>query len=149
MTLGELRDLAAKKLKSYRDDCATVARWESETAILGGKSDNMGIRGSTTSDPTANVATRMAEPPTYIKEARDWAAVINSAWTELRQEDAEKELGERGKAYVMEMCYGLLQPVRKHNEDKLQEECSISRSTLYNWKNECVNVVAHHASGIV
>ena len=54
MTLGELRDLAAKKLKSYRDDCATVARWESETAILGGKSDNMGIRGSTTSDPTAD-----------------------------------------------------------------------------------------------
>ena len=149
MTLGELRDLAAKKLKSYRDDCATVARWESETAILGGKSDNMGIRGSTTSDPTANVATRMAEPPTYIKEARDWAAVINSAWAELRQEDAEKELGGRGKAYVMEMCYGLLAPIRKHNEDLLQDECCISRSTLYNWKNECVNVVAHHASGIV
>ena len=35
MTLCELRDLAAKKLKSYREDCATVARWESETAILG------------------------------------------------------------------------------------------------------------------
>jgi hypothetical protein len=149
MTLCELRDLAAKKLKSYREDCATVARWESETAILGGKSDNMGIRGSATSDPTANVATRMAEPPSYIKDAQMWASVINSAWAELRQEDIDKELGERGKAYVMEMCYGLLAPIRKRNEELLLVECSMSRSTLYNWKNECVNVVAHHASGIV
>lgn len=152
MTFVEVRDMARRKLEQYRKDCAMVAQWDAETSVLSGKSDNMGIRGSATSDPTASVATRRAEPPEYIEEARKWIEAIDNAWAEMQHSDEESGILGSGKAYVMEKFYGLLAPAEPKCTKRVNnicDECAIANSTFYRWLGDCIDTVAHYASGII
>lgn len=153
MKLDELRDLAKRRLNTYRKDTEIVTEWETRSLELAGKVDNMGIRGSKTSDPTAQVATCRLEPPPYIKEAAAWVAAINDAWAEMQVDDELNGMLGCGKAYVMERYYGLTEPnALKYEQKKAEicENCSISDSTFGRWLAECVNAVMHFAerSGI-
>lgn len=149
MIIDDMRKEARQRLFSYRKDSEMVANWESLADPQSKRGDNMGIRGSTISDPTASTALNRASPPPYIEAAREWVAAINDAWAELLQEDADYGRGDKGKAYVMEQCYGLSKPQNTKYDDRVQDicdECAISKSTLSNWKADAVMAVIIHAS---
>lgn len=149
MQSGEMRDAAKRRLFSYREDSAAVIEWEKATSELAGKSDNMGIRGSKTSDPTADVAARRIAPPENIKEKIAWVEAINDAWADLQHEDDCKGIKENGKAYVMERYYGLTKrnPAKYAQKvEELCEECCVCEGTLKNWLRDCIEAVALHAA---
>ena len=148
MIREEMRSEAKAQLANYRKNGDMVANWDAATDPQAKRGDNMGIRGSVASDPTARAATSRASPPKYITEAREWIAAINDAWADLAREDADDGLGEHGKAFVLEEYYGLSKPsLLKYSErvDAICENCAISQSTMNAWLRDCVEVVVLHA----
>ena len=96
MIREEMWSEAKRQLWGYRKNAEIVANWDALTDPQAKRGDNMGIRGSRTSDPTARAATSRASPPKYITEAREWIAAINDAWADLAREDADDGLGGCG-----------------------------------------------------
>lgn len=149
MRQGELRAEAKRRLFSYRKDSEIVKQWESGTSELAGKSDNMGIRSTRTSDPTAQVAERRINPPPYMAENIAWVEAINDAWADLQHEDDSKGITGSGKAYVMEKYYGLIDRNPAKYAEKVSDlsaECHVSEGTIRNWTADCVETVALHAA---
>lgn len=148
MILEEMRSEAKERLLRYRKNAEMVANWEAATDPQAKRGDNLGIRGSKTSDPTATAATSRASPPSYIETAREWVAAINDAWADLSREDEYDGCAGKGKAFVLEEYYGLMKPkLAKRNDrvDAICIECSVSQSTMYTWLREAVDRVVLHA----
>jgi len=139
---------AKRQLWGYRKNAEIVANWDALTDPQAKRGDNMGIRGSRTSDPTASAATNRSSPPPYIEAARGWISAINDAWADLVREDAEDGCAGKGKAFVIEEYYGLSKPpLNKYNDrvDAICESCSITKSTMNTWLRSGVEAVVLHA----
>lgn len=143
-----MRSEAKRRLIGYRGDYQMVENWESLSDPQAKRGDNLGIRSSKTSDPTANAATNRASPPQYIVIAQEWIAAINDAWADLSREDENDGCAEKGKAHVLEQYYGLMKPpLTKYSDrvDAICKECAISQSTMNAWLRDSIEAVVLHA----
>ena len=121
-------------VKAYEDSCT----YKADTT--GGE----GVKTSNKSDPSAMGGIRLADPPQDIKQKRDWAWAIETAWAELTHYDSPK-------AVLLEKYYGLNNRNGRAREDSLKVRLEImntlhiSNSTFYAWRNECVDAVIYAA----
>ncbi|MDR1620284.1 MAG: hypothetical protein LBS18_06465 [Clostridiales bacterium] len=128
------------RLSNYRLMKLEIAAYEDHGLYHESMTQAARSKTSERRDDTAYVALRRAEPTRRVQEMRDWVAVIDTALTEMR-------FYAPALATILTAYYGIGKPDEKTLlragavRRRLMEQLCIGQTTLYRWKNDCVEWV--------
>lgn len=128
-----------KHLYAYRQMKQELEAFELRQ-VQPGRPEPIVSRCTTPADPTGNHAVSLAQPPAYMEAYRKWISVIEQAYEEMLYFSPEL-------ARVMHAFYGMDKRNGRKKQDaahiriSLMHELNISQTTLYNWRNTCVEWV--------
>jgi hypothetical protein len=149
VTAFERQKAAQSNAFRYQEYRAAIADYKRKVMRTSSKApETAGCSSGHTSDPTASMALKLADPPKYIKRRVRWVRAIEDAWAEAFSEDDGEEYG---LAFAMERYFHLTGPTEGQEEntlvrEEIMEKCGWSRSTFYQKLGTITEMLVYHAA---
>lgn len=129
-------------LAHYTQHKKEIADYENDILYGTPEHDGTGIRGSYTSDPSAQKGIALTDLPKGLEYKARWNNAIDKGIRDLREQDRGKK---HGLEYICMHAFGVPYRRQKHGTVRIAIDCETSRGTVYYNMQVIINTMMYHA----